>query len=547
MDNLSETIQTIEKMNEHGAIKNTLTSLTVHTMRRFQPETTINFVFPLTVLVGKNGSGKTTIMKLIQALANYRNPEEIFFETVIDNGGMKDAAFSYQFDDNKVVCKRTAINKWNIEGQFPNGLRIVYLNPKTLIGAFEKSFLYDDIGKNPKKEKKVDYVIRQSRKFLQNKQKESGKKKEWTLNPDTVKMVNEVLQLKLTEIRIVKHKYFSGTWATNVFFCDDIEYSEYNAGSGEFLVTLMLDQISRLDENTLLLLDEPEVSLHPGAQKRFMQCLISAIKKKKLQVIMTTHSACIVENLPPKAIVGMSRTDNLISVEGNLSYQYAFTEIEETVAKKHIIVEDVMAKSIIDGIIEEETLTEFLLVGYFPGGADNLKTHTIFTYAKTQVDNRVVVFDGDQRPSTDIPDFSAVLEKDKSLQYYKDVFREIVGVKPDSIVWGVDANKKSGRKNEEQEKQLLIDYLEFFRKNVKFLPTLIPEDLIFDLKKLKAICGDLPQFEENADSKAKLKAIADASGYDYNVLISFLTTAFVKKKNDNYQNIATLLRAVVEA
>lgn len=547
MDNLSETIQTIEKMNEHGAIKNILTSLTVHTMRRFQPETTINFVFPLTVLVGKNGSGKTTIMKLIQALANYRNPEEIFFETVIDNGGMKDAAFSYQFDDNKVVCKRTAINKWNIEGQFPNGLRIVYLNPKTLIGAFEKSFLYDDIGKNPKKEKKVDYVIRQSRKFLQNKQKESGKKKEWTLNPDTVKMVNEVLQLKLTEIRIVKHKYFSGTWATNVFFCDDIEYSEYNAGSGEFLVTLMLDQISRLDENTLLLLDEPEVSLHPGAQKRFMQCLISAIKKKKLQVIMTTHSACIVENLPPKAIVGMSRTDNLISVEGNLSYQYAFTEIEETVAKKHIIVEDVMAKSIIDGIIEEETLTEFLLVGYFPGGADNLKTHTIFTYAKTQVDNRVVVFDGDQRPSTDIPDFSAVLEKDKSLQYYKDVFREIVGVKPDSIVWGVDANKKSGRKNEEQEKQLLIDYLEFFRKNVKFLPTLIPEDLIFDLKKLKAICGDLPQFEENADSKAKLKAIADASGYDYNVLISFLTTAFVKKKNDNYQNIATLLRAVVEA
>ncbi len=547
MDNLSETIQTIEKMNEHGAIKNTLTSLTVHTMRRFQPETTINFVFPLTVLVGKNGSGKTTIMKLIQALANYRNPEEIFFETVIDNGGMKDAAFSYQFDDNKVVCKRTAINKWNIEGQVPNGLRIVYLNPKTLIGAFEKSFLYDDIGKNPKKEKKVDYVIRQSRKFLQNKQKESGKKKEWTLNPDTVKMVNEVLQLKLTEIRIVKHKYFSGTWATNVFFCDDIGYSEYNAGSGEFLVTLMLDQISRLDENTLLLLDEPEVSLHPGAQKRFMQCLISAIKKKKLQVIMTTHSACIVENLPPKAIVGMSRTDNLISVEGNLSYQYAFTEIEETVAKKHIIVEDVMAKSIIDGIIEEETLTEFLLVGYFPGGADNLKTHTIFTYAKTQVDNRVVVFDGDQRPSTDIPDFSAVLEKDKSLQYYKDVFREIVGVKPDSIVWGVDANKKSGRKNEEQEKQLLIDYLEFFRKNVKFLPTLIPEDLIFDLKKLKAICGDLPQFEENADSKAKLKAIADASGYDYNVLISFLTTAFVKKKNDNYQNIATLLRAVVEA
>lgn len=546
MDNLSETIKTIERMDEHGAIKNILTSLTVHNMRRFQPETTINFAFPLTVLVGKNGSGKTTIMKLIQALSNYNNPEEIFFETVIANGGMKDAAFSYQFEDSELVCKRTAINKWNIEGQAPKVLRIVYLNPKILIGAFEKSFLYDDIGKNPKKEQKVDYVIRQSKKFLQNKQKESGKKKEWALNPDTVKMVNEVLQLNLTEIRIVKHKYFSGTWATNVFFADGIEYSEYNAGSGEFLVSLMLDQISRLPENTLLLLDEPEVSLHSGAQKRFMQCLASAIKKKKLQVVMTMHSASIVENLPPKAIVGLSRINNLVSAEGNLSYQYAFTEIEETVAKKHIIVEDVMAKSILEGIIQEESLSEFLLVDYFPGGADNLKTHTIFTYAKTHVDNRVVVFDGDQRPDTGIPDFSTVLEKDKSLEYYKGIFKEIVDVKPDSIAWGVDANKKSGRKNEEQEKQLLIDYLEFYRNNVKYLPAMIPEDLIIDLEKLQAICDDLPHFEENTDSKAKLKAVADATGYDYSVLVSILITAFVKKKNENYQYIVALLRAIVE-
>ena len=75
MDNIADTIHTIEKMLEHDVIKNSLTSLTVHSFRRFEPETTIDFLFPLTFLVGKNGSGKTTIMKMIQILVNCSSPE----------------------------------------------------------------------------------------------------------------------------------------------------------------------------------------------------------------------------------------------------------------------------------------------------------------------------------------------------------------------------------------------------------------------------------------------------------------------------------------
>lgn len=101
--------------------------------------------------------------------------------------------FPIIFLNQKLIVNHVGVNKWNIQGQIPRTLKIIYLNPKTLIGAFEKSFLYDDIGKNPKQAKKVDYVIRQSRKVLQNKQKESGKKKERLLSAETVKLVNEVL------------------------------------------------------------------------------------------------------------------------------------------------------------------------------------------------------------------------------------------------------------------------------------------------------------------------------------------------------------------
>lgn len=195
---------------------------------------------------------------------------------------------------------------------------------------------------------------------------------------------------------------------------------------------------------------------------------------------------------------------------------------------------------------EEAALVKDIQVDYFPGGADNLKVHTIFTYAKTHITNRFIIFDGDQKPTTEIPDFSEVLEKDKTLIYYKDVLREVVGVKADSIAWGMDANSKSGRKNEDQEKTLLVEYLEFFRDNVRFLPKLIPEDLIFNSDKLQAICGDLPPVDSIDDSKAKLKAVADSTGYDFGNLISILTTSFIKTKNEDYQYILALLKSIIE-
>ena len=110
----------------------------------------------------------------------------------------------------------------------------------------------------------------------------------------------------------------------------------------------------------------------------------------------------------------------------------------------------------------------------------------------------------------------------------------------------MDANRKSGRKNEDQEKLLLVEYLEFYRNNVHFLPKMIPEDLIFDTDKLQAICGDLPSVDSIDDSKAKLKVVADSTGYDFGNLISILTTSFIKTKNEDYQCILALLRSIIE-
>ena len=89
----------------------------------------------------KQGTKKTIRYSDYQTLVNCSSPEEIFFETAIDGGGMENASFSYHFSESEVDCQHVGVNKWNIQGQVPRTLKIIYLNPKTLIGAFEKSLL----------------------------------------------------------------------------------------------------------------------------------------------------------------------------------------------------------------------------------------------------------------------------------------------------------------------------------------------------------------------------------------------------------------------
>ena len=60
---------------EKGIIKNRLSQIKIHSFRKFASDSEINFSFPLTVIVGKNGSGKTTIMKAIKLLSGKEIPQ----------------------------------------------------------------------------------------------------------------------------------------------------------------------------------------------------------------------------------------------------------------------------------------------------------------------------------------------------------------------------------------------------------------------------------------------------------------------------------------
>ncbi|MCG3464247.1 ATP-binding protein, partial [Xenorhabdus bovienii] len=112
--------------------------------------------------------------------------------------------------------------------------------------------------------------------------------KELSLSKDLINLINSGL-LKIENIILKK------TNSKEAFHID-------SASSGEQSVIMNILGISSvIKDNSLILIDEPEVCLHPEWQEKYIKLLIDIFKiNKKCHFIITTHSPQIIANLGEK-------------------------------------------------------------------------------------------------------------------------------------------------------------------------------------------------------------------------------------------------------
>lgn len=144
--------------------------------RGFIDDSEVKFQFPITAIVGKNGSGKSTILRVIKMLGKGEIPQNEFFETNLDNGNLNGTQIKYSIDGKNKVVVYKGKNQWGIEDDEFENIDIEMIRPKAMVGAIDKSFLYDNIGQNVNKSNQVKYLIKQSQKIQQSPEN-SGKKK----------------------------------------------------------------------------------------------------------------------------------------------------------------------------------------------------------------------------------------------------------------------------------------------------------------------------------------------------------------------------------
>ena len=129
-------------------------------------------------------------------------------------------------------------------------------------------------------------------------------------------------------------------------------YSGYHQGQGETTVAEFIQ--ADLTKYGLLLIDEIESSLHPRAQRRLVRDLATVCKERDLQVILTTHSPYILEELPPEARIQIFSQAGERQAMIGVSPEFALSKMDDRPHPEcEIYVEDAASKILLSEILSQ--------------------------------------------------------------------------------------------------------------------------------------------------------------------------------------------------
>lgn len=420
--------------------------------KNFRKDVKINFDFPISILIGENGSNKSSLIRALYGAPAQKSLGEYWFESNVDqikDNAASPSCFIYGYWNpygNKIVeVLKTRVHKegnpdyWEPsrplvkykmekmdknpkKEELDNELRsktrwnpiekeVVYLDFRhEALSAYDKFFYctalnsvtwafkskQDFIRRYSKNLKRVideglnDYKI-YKKKILENR----------LLDKCVVKIISEVLNRDYLNIRIIKHTFYTSEPAKTVLLTtrNGTDYSEAFAGSGEFSVVCLIDAISRASEKSLILLDEPEVSIHPDAQKKLMIFLAQQVLNKKFQVVIATHSPYLTKDLPNNAIKLLRLDDNgSVDVENKVYPSEIFVEIGTAKSQLIVVVEDACAKTVLEACLRNCNKDKYFSVHSATRfGAEGILSHDAVTNFTEGVSHVVYCLDGDKK------------------------------------------------------------------------------------------------------------------------------------------------------
>lgn len=274
-------LQALQDKVASGSYHKYLRRLTLTRVRGFA-DREVTFDFPVTALIGPNGGGKTTILGAAALIYEDVAPRTFFAKSGAYDSSMKDWSIEYDLFDRDLSARtsvaRTASYKrakWN---------RSAVTRPVLIFGvertlpATERRELVKAVGgkfaaarESALSERVADHVSQILGKPIEGYSR---------LEVDTAGRVT----------------MFAGQTATGA------GYSEFHFGAGEASIIRIVAGVEAVEENALILIEEIENGLHPVATRRVVEYLLTVARRKKCQVIFTTHSKDALDPLPPRAI-----------------------------------------------------------------------------------------------------------------------------------------------------------------------------------------------------------------------------------------------------
>ncbi|WHU46820.1 AAA family ATPase [Gordonia sp. L191] len=502
----------------------------------------IDFTYPITALIGSNGTNKSSILRAIQSCPDQYNIGDFWFDTTLDpidepsdsgDEGPQRYIHTYltpsgataEVIKSRVLKASRGLDYFETERPRardgmskmpdPGDPADSSLRNKTRWSPIKKNVTYLDFRQelpaydilmhfswrhrhNGTTEKKAS--IRRNSKHVGN-ALSNLKSTYYLYNADRIleqaeelsanelRWVGKILGRSYSSIRLVKHDFFGVEGWTATMSVTGRTYSEAYAGSGEFAAIMLVRAIMRSPKNSLILLDEPETSLHPAAQTLLMTLIIQECKAKGHQVVMATHAPAMVAVLPDEArkLLEASPTGEVRVVAQSASQNEAFVRVGADFSPRTIVVEDALAKEIVLRACRArgEDFLRSVDVVYVPGGASTV-LNTVIPVQAAMGGHCKVLLDGDQHPPSPlIPGLDPNRIPDLDLR------REL------AFLGVTKPPKDSDDDNSERRCKQLRQILNWFHSNVDYLPSFNnPDKLLADICGYNNVGRTTPQAKE---------------------------------------------------
>ncbi|MBU3655099.1 MAG: ATP-binding protein [Alphaproteobacteria bacterium] len=345
----------------------------------------LEFQFPVTVLCGPNSTGKTTFLAL--SVLAFHDDSSL----KISSTKKKCYDFGYFFGFSDKDKHKSGIK---ITWEYADGKRDEFAKGEQRWMRYMKK---NGVPRRPIRGCKfvgLSRIVPTFEKKGYSKEFRSLKKHKTNIeNQDLSIYMGEIMGKPYTSLTPYENPNSASSHRLNEY---NSTHTSFNAGAGEECLTYILDTLLSAKDGSIIAIEEIEIGLHPATMEKLVDAILDIARKKKLQILITTHSPDFLRCCPKESVMLAERSEN------NEVYFTHMPNIENAVysvggkanASLFIVCEDEMSANFINLCINKKQRDIVRINSY--GGQDELLTKAE-VIAKSNGKNVLIIWDGDAK------------------------------------------------------------------------------------------------------------------------------------------------------
>ena len=359
----------------------------------------VKFEYPVSVLAGSNGSGKSTV--LFATACAYAEPG-----TIVEGLGEGFIPFAFFLDyRSKWSGPEDEKGAFTIHFEYstPDGQRFMLLVcPKDSMGVSRTYMGHDQPERSVCLITPGNLIDPSDMYNVHHLSFEVAEPQEAPLTSSQIAFAQRLLPFRYSRVADLSHPNLKFDNKKTLLLAEQengVVYSEPHMAAGERAIMQLSKQIPQT-KGGLVLIDEVERGLHPSVQKSLMLELQQLALRNDLQIIVTTHSPVVLDSVPEIGRIFLDRNE-----EGKIVVHPPYRDLIQDALygrsdkRFNLLCEDEVAKGVLDGVFDVITpklliKRESLNIGYTTGASE----FPAYSNVLKQFDQNVIfILDGDQR------------------------------------------------------------------------------------------------------------------------------------------------------